>query len=79
MVRLLKVVKSQGKMFSNLSNMFKVGEGFERFISQFMIFIMMSHFIACLWIMTADLGGDSEIDKHGDEAEPINWITANGY
>ena len=79
MVRLLKVVKSQGKVFSNLTDMFKLGEGFERFMSQFMIFLMMSHFIACLWIMTADLGSNNEVDKYGEEGEATNWILANGY
>lgn len=79
MLRLFKIFKQQGKIFQHLTEFLKVGEGFERFVFSLLIFIMISHFIACLWILTADVSSGGERDKNGVLSESTNWIIANNY
>ena len=53
---------------SSLNNMFTIGEGLEKFSFLLMCFLMICHFMACIWVFTADLSVDSQ------ESGESNWI-----
>ena len=55
LIRVLKLFKSKGKLFKQLNSFFSLGEGFERLVFTLLIFLMLSHFMACFWIFTAQL------------------------
>ena len=89
LIRLFKVIKQQGKIFGKLNDIFKIGHGLERLMFFIMIFLMLSHLMACLWIFTADLSidepimeninnGNSTKTKNQDEYS-TNWVIDGGY
>ncbi len=49
MVRLLKIAKVRNKLVKNLSEVLKIGVGFERLLFLMVIFLLMVHICACLW------------------------------
>jgi hypothetical protein len=49
MVRLLKIAKVRNKLVQNLSEILKIGVGFERLMFLVVIFFVLLHVIACLW------------------------------
>lgn len=59
LLRLVKVVKGKGKFLNKLGHVFKIGEGLERFMFSFVIFLMFSHFSACFWIFTAEISEEN--------------------
>jgi hypothetical protein len=52
---MLKVVKQKSKLLAYLNEFLKIGFGFERLFFFFLIFFLMSHLAACLWIIFATL------------------------
>lgn len=62
LVRLLKVIKQKGKLINTLNNIFNLGRGFEKLSFIALIFLMICHLMACIWIFIADLMGDEAID-----------------
>lgn len=62
LLRLVKVIKGKGKFLQKIGKVVNVGEGMERCMFSFIIFIMFSHFSACFWIFTAEV---SEEGEHG--------------
>lgn len=69
LVRLLKIAKVRNKLYKNLSEVLKIGVGFERLMFLFVIFMLLVHVIACLWIFIAIFEPTSK----------DNWIYAKGY
>ena len=51
LLRVVKIVKEQGKFFKFFTDVLKVAAGFERLGFFIMIFLMLCHISACLWII----------------------------
>lgn len=51
LLRMLKVVKQKSKLLSYLNEFLKIGFGFERLLFFFLIFFLLCHLAACLWII----------------------------
>jgi hypothetical protein len=49
MIRLLKIAKVRNKLVKDLSNVLKIGVGFERLLFMMIIFFLLVHVIACFW------------------------------
>ena len=49
MVRLLKIVQVKNKFVKNLSEILRIGIGFERLMFLGLIFFVLQHVAACLW------------------------------
>ena len=77
LVRLLKVIKQQGKLLHRLNEIFQLGAGFEKLSFFIMVFLMLSHFMACFWIFTADLSIDDM--EQSEIMGETNWILQGGY
>ena len=60
-----------------------MSEGLERFLFFFLIFLMLCHFMACLWIFTAYMSIDQDRkDADGNyilEDGDTNWIIDNKF
>ena len=54
MVRLMKVAQ-QGKFLKQISKYFEVSEDMEKILFLLVVFIMIGHFISCIWILIADM------------------------
>jgi len=50
LVRMLKIVKERNKLVKYLSEILKIGVGFERLLFFILLFLIACHIIACLWI-----------------------------
>lgn len=50
LVRMLKIVKERNKLVKYLSEILKIGVGFERLLFFVLLFLITCHIIACLWI-----------------------------
>ena len=83
LVRLVKLIKHQGQLFDRLNDLFKVGQGVERLAFSAILFIMLCHFMACIWIFVADLnsGKHEEADPEGGpvDHEDTNWLVTGGF
>jgi len=73
LLRLVKVIKGKGKFLQKIGKVVNVGEGMERCMFSFIIFIMFSHFSACFWIFTA------EVSEEGEQVSDDNWIHSGDY
>ncbi|CDW86372.1 cation channel family protein [Stylonychia lemnae] len=69
LVRMLKIVKERSKFVKYLNEVLKIGIGFERLLFMILIFLVLCHITACLWIFTARF----------DEGSKINWIFQNEF
>jgi len=83
LVRLIKVIKQQGKIFDRLNDIFKIGEGFERLLFSLLLFLMLCHFMACVWVFTADMSVDElqheEHDEMIEDSTTTNWIIDGSF
>lgn len=68
MIRMLKVFKDRTKMAKNMTEILKMGIGFERFLYMMFIYLLAQHIIACLWIYVARFNEESR----------KNWIYEYG-
>lgn len=68
MVRLLKIAKVRNKLVKNISEVLKIGVGFERLLFLMVIFMVLIHVISCLWIFIARF----------DDLSKNNWIWVKG-
>lgn len=48
-VRILKIIKERNNLGKYMTELLKVGLGFERFIFMMVIYVVLQHIIACLW------------------------------
>lgn len=69
MVRLLKIVQVKNKFVKNLSEILQIGIGVERLLFLALIFFVLQHVAACIWIFVAQLEPDSK----------KNWIYRGNY
>jgi len=64
LVRMLKIVKERNKLVKYLSQMLKIGVGFERLLFFVLLFLVACHIIACLWIFAGRiLQGDLSLEE----------------
>jgi hypothetical protein len=59
LIRILKVVKNGSSMKKQLESLLKIGAGFERLTFFFLMFVVLCHIVACLWIFLATLTSDN--------------------
>ena len=74
LLRLVKVIKGKGKFLQKIGKVVNVGEGMERCMFSFIIFLLFSHFSACFWIFTAEVSEDGKKNSTDD-----NWIHSGDY
>ena len=55
LLKMLKLVKDRSKILKYVNELMKVGVGFERLFFFIMLFLMMSHIVSCLWVLTATI------------------------
>jgi len=75
-LRVIKVIKNQKRMKKLMSDVVKVGMGFERLTVFSIIFFMLCHLCACLWIIMATLVNDETysdtwLDKYKTTIEGV--------
>ena len=58
LVKMLKLVKDRSKILQQLKDIFKIGAGFERLFFAIFLFLILSHIVSCLWVVTANLYDD---------------------
>lgn len=68
MVRLLKIAKVRNKLVKDISELLRIGVGFERLLFLMVIFILLLHIIACFWVFIARY----------DDYSKDNWIYSKG-
>ena len=49
MVRLLKIARVRNNLVKNISEVLKIGVGFERLLLLFVVFLVLVHVLGCLW------------------------------
>jgi Ion transport protein len=64
MVRMLKIVKERNKLVKYLNEILKIGVGFERLMFMMLIFMVLQHVAACIWVFVARF----------DPTNKDNWI-----
>ena len=69
MVRMLKIVKERNKLVKYLNEILKIGVGFERLMFMMLIFIVLQHVAACIWVFAARF----------DPTDKMNWIYQSGF
>lgn len=69
MVRMLKIVKERNKLVKYMSEILKIGVGFERLLFMMLIFLVLQHVAACIWVFVARF----------DPTDKVNWIYMGEY
>lgn len=64
LIRLFKIIKERNSLGKYMTEVLRIGLGFERFIFMLIIYLILQHIIACIWIFTAKF----------DESSKKNWI-----
>ena len=54
LVKMLKLVKDRSKIIKQINDIFKIGVGFERLFFAIFLFLILSHIVSCLWVITAN-------------------------
>jgi hypothetical protein len=67
LLRMMKILKNRNKILKQLTEMLKIGLGFERLFFFVLLFFLAIHLAACFWLITASMltSGDNidEIDS----------------
>lgn len=78
LLKMLRIVKDRSRLLKYVNEMLKIGAGFERLFFLMFLFIMLSHIVSCLWVLTHQFEGENTstwIDQmnknYGDEISPI--------
>ena len=58
LVKMLKLVKDRSKIIKQINDIFKIGVGFERLFFFIFLFLILSHIVSCLWVITANFEED---------------------
>ena len=69
LVRILKVVKEQNKFVKNLNDGRSDNAGSERLFFFILVFVIVCHIVACLWIFSARL----------EDFNPDTWVVRYGF
>ena len=73
LIRVFKIMKEQSKILSYISDFLSIGLGYERLIFFAMIFFLLCHSVACLWIIQANLSSDEDALWKG------TWVEAGEF
>lgn len=60
--RILKIMKEKNKLLKYINQFLKIGLGFERLIFFVLIFLILCHICACLWIIMAAIINDNDYE-----------------
>lgn len=60
LIRLFKIIKERNSLGKYMTEVLRIGLGFERFIFMLIIYLILQHIIACIWIFTARFDEDSK-------------------
>lgn len=74
LVRIIKIVKQRGKFTIYLKSLLVASQGVENHVYSLLVFYMLCHVMACIWILTARMAGDED-----GEGKHENWIYAKEY
>ena len=66
LLRLLKVMRDRNRLLKYLSDFFRFGLGFERLFFFILLFLMLVHILACLFIFVAQGDDNSLKDSWAD-------------
>lgn len=78
LIRMFKILKQRNKLVKYMGEFMKIGVGFERLLFFLLLFLIICHIVACLWIFTSKIQGDPKItDFCGDNSK--NWICEGGF
>ena len=58
LIKMLKIVKNRGKILKQINDTFQIGAGFERLFFFIFLFLVLSHIVSCLWVITANFSDD---------------------
>lgn len=58
LLRVLKIIKEKNKLLKYVRSMVSLGQGFERLMFINLLFLMITHIVACLWIFFASFKED---------------------
>jgi hypothetical protein len=66
LTRILKVLKEKNKLVRSINELLHINAGFERLLFMLVIFFIMQHIAACLWVFVGrfDVGKDNWIYKN---------------
>lgn len=64
LVRLLKIIKERNNLGKYMTEMLRIGLGLERFIFMLIIYLVLQHIIAFIWVFIARY----------DDSSKKNWI-----
>jgi hypothetical protein len=78
LVRMLKIVKERNKLVKYLSELLKIGVGFERLLFFVLLFFVFCHIVACLWIFSARFNGNHN-DPNFCIEEAGTWICQGDF
>lgn len=93
LLRVLKIIKEKNKLLKYVRELVSLGQGFERLMFINLLFLMITHIVACLWIFFASFkpnyegtwmeGGADEMNKADQYLTSFYWtvqtITTVGY
>ena len=57
---MLKLVKERSRILKYVNEIMKTGVGFERLFFFLVMFMMLSHIVSCLWVLTASINDSKE-------------------
>lgn len=60
LLRVLKILKQRSKLLKYVRNVVNLGYGFERLTFILLLFIMITHIVACLWVFFASFSDNYE-------------------
>lgn len=68
LLRLIKIVKGQKKIMSQMNSFMQIGIGMDRIMFFMAMFLMLSHITTCLWVICANF---MDADENED---PETWL-----
>lgn len=54
LLRILKIIKERTKLLKYLNDLLRIGLGVERLIFFSFLFVVMLHFLTCVWVITGE-------------------------
>jgi Trk-type K+ transport system membrane component len=81
LLRILKIVKEKSKLLKYVREVVKLGYGFERLVFFVLIFLLISHIVACMWIFVAKFANYEGTWMEGDleEVDPLEQYLISFY
>lgn len=81
LLRILKIVKEKSKLLKYVRNIVQLGYGFERLVFFVLIFLLISHIVACMWIFVAKFDNYEGTWMEGDtvDLDPLEQYLISFY